>query len=827
MASPASPASAESRGVAQQRTPRRRGPKRKRDPSQNNSSGDVGDVDESREQHEARHAGGDPTCPRCRYYSQEDSWKKRYGSVPDPRFAGRRKAVWLSERPARYGGRWALGCCFCAHWLPRLAGAAAESRGGHGEARPHTKWARYEVTPKDLQSEHVRQHATFCQAHKVATAAYFKPDEAPLLSLSGAPEDDQLLRGAVPQPGHWVSAWRKVITPASWAHMSTTSGTDAYLAQGRAAGVHYRALQSEALIMREVTRETKRAHLRAASSICYLFDDRDGYCNLRYKVDVPTESWDFGDALPQQAAALAGISRRGILGVLPTYKDKSLEDFADDYALRVVEHVKQMIRAFCTPLDDVTDEGLAKKCFDCARVVVVDGALLKVARFLKTYLMKNLVIVIRDASHALRIAAKEPLIRAAGFHEQHARLFSDKHAVLKDIQFSSALKSKLEACQRLIVAHRGAQGGGLTHILRHFSFTPIRFDSFCDPMRAYACIILAVALLLADIASDSRVDAPKRKRAEAALEAMTEPDLLRTGLSADFAEVCVQGLRLWDVNDRDPTTERRDLDVITDRLTALFLDGYVLCDPASDAPSALPAAAEPRGDAEASEAGASGSASTLPRPAGPAAPRVAKTQTVTQIVMEQLKHGFTLRYGTKMHVLKAHTCKSECVKVMAEMRTIVLATLARIEAEWDKHELRACLEAFDLSSWLALARKTGDTRKLYVVKLQRKAMQLIDACGPSVSKEAFGDAIALGTREYKTLVKERPLAEVEAGTMPDSRAAWVRALLVARGTDEAKSMSPVLSLLFCVQIGTGCVERGLGMHKKSAMSTLAEELRTR
>ena len=62
-----------------------------------------------------------------------------------------------------------------------------------------------------------------------------------------------------------------------------------------------------------------------------------------------------------------------------------------------------------------------------------------------------------------------------------------------------------------------------------------------------------------------------------------------------------------------------------------------------------------------------------------------------------------------------------------------------------------------------------------------------------------------------------PEADRVAGTRPDNRAAWVRALYVARGTDAAETLKPllpVLSLLFCLQIGTGSVERGLGAHSK-------------
>ena len=392
------------------------------------------------------------------------------------------------------------------------------------------------------------------------------------------------------------------MTPQSFQQAVTTSSTEDFLAMERDNRVKARALQSMALLMREVARERKRAGLRAASAICYLFDDRDAYCNFRFKANVPTESWNICGSSPTQEDALRACSVKGVMGVFPTYKDRALDDFTEDYAMQVVSHVKDIIERFCTPLDDVPDMELAQKCFENARAVAIDGALLKAARFLKEHLMPNLILVLRDGAHALRIACKEPLFRTDGFQLQQKRIFTDKHAVLKDIQFSNALKAKLEACQHLVVSAKGSQGGGLTHVIRHFSCTPIRFESMCAPQRAYACVILAVALLLADVASDTREDAKKRQRAATALEAMTEDNLIRTGLAGDWGEVSMEALRSWDVDDRDPTTEMRSLKAVREKMTALFLEGYVLCDPQAGV------AAESR-DADApGSASASGSA---------------------------------------------------------------------------------------------------------------------------------------------------------------------------------------------------------------------------
>ena len=61
--------------------------------------------------------------------------------------------------------------------------------------------------------------------------------------------------------------------------------------------------------------------------------------------------------------------------------------------------------------------------------LAVDGALLKAARLIKERYMKNVILVCRDASHAIRIACDQPLARTGGFEEQYDRLFKNKEAL--------------------------------------------------------------------------------------------------------------------------------------------------------------------------------------------------------------------------------------------------------------------------------------------------------------------------------------------------------------------------------------------------------------
>ena len=132
------------------------------------------------------------------------------------------------------------------------------------------------------------------------------------------------------------------------------------------------------------------------------------------------------------------------------------------------------------------------------------------------------------------------MVPTGRFEQQHTRLFTGPGALLKSVQFSDRLQARLEQAQRVVVQSRGSQGGGVKHIMRHFSFAAHRFESWTGPRRKYACCIHAVALLLCDIAGDCRLQAAERRRAEAALEAMTPQNLMEVGLAADFGEICMR-----------------------------------------------------------------------------------------------------------------------------------------------------------------------------------------------------------------------------------------------------------------------------------------------
>ena len=135
-----------------------------------------------------------------------------------------------------------------------------------------------------------------------------------------------------------------------------------------------------------------------------------------------------------------------------------MDEFAEDYADRTVHEIDKLVMAFCNPLGGTVDEALVKHVYAKVRSIFVDGALVKVAQYLRATKMPNVVLICRDPGHMLRIAMKDPLIRSNRFGAQHERLFG-KSGLLRQVQFSDGLQARLEECQRIVLRHAGHQGG--------------------------------------------------------------------------------------------------------------------------------------------------------------------------------------------------------------------------------------------------------------------------------------------------------------------------------------------------------------------------------
>ena len=360
--------------------------------------------------------------------------------------------------------------------------------------------------------------------HKLAVNNFLRPDAPVSIVLQGSIDDDRLLAGSVPQPSDWLRAWKICGNPQSWAAAAADADLENYVHQLRARGVPSRGIEKMVEVMHEVVRMPKRQWLRDCMSIWLSFDDRAGFKLMRFSCDA--------------LDAPLG-SRQGVLGCVNILEGITLEELDEDYAKRVASEVERMIRRFCTPLGDDMDVALFNKICRATRGLVTDKALLKATHVLKLDFMPNVVLLHRDPAHAIRLACQGPVQRTGTFEAQSRRLFTDKHAFFKDLQYSDLWQQRLQDCQRLVIHRRGSQIG-VKHIMRHFSFAPQRWESDADPRRKYICCLNAVALLLCHVASDARQTRATRDRAKDSLRAMTPRDIMETGLTGDFQEECIR-----------------------------------------------------------------------------------------------------------------------------------------------------------------------------------------------------------------------------------------------------------------------------------------------
>ena len=155
-------------------------------------------------------------------------WKRKQGSYVNTSIAGASERIeWVAERAKHRGGAWALGCSVCAYALQKLkVESSAHARGYRGRMR--SKWARFEVRSSHLQACALSQHASW-YCHRVAMELYLSPETPVREVLLDARnlEDQELLKGSVPQPVLWLRAWKYLkegISFRSSARLLTTEG---------------------------------------------------------------------------------------------------------------------------------------------------------------------------------------------------------------------------------------------------------------------------------------------------------------------------------------------------------------------------------------------------------------------------------------------------------------------------------------------------------------------------------------------------------------------------------------------------------------------------
>ena len=91
-------------------------------------------------------------------------------------------------------------------------------------------------------------------------------------------------------------------------------------------------------------------------------------------------------------------------------------------------------------------------------------------------LFPNVVLLLRDGAHALRIAIKDPLHFDGLFGEVWACLFDKRHALVPDVMNSKKWQDLLQNLQREVL-RIPFESRPLAVVLKHLRFAKQRFDS--------------------------------------------------------------------------------------------------------------------------------------------------------------------------------------------------------------------------------------------------------------------------------------------------------------------------------------------------------------
>ena len=162
-----------------------------------------------------------------------------------------------------------------------------------------------------------------------------------------------------------------------------------------------------------------------------------------------------------------------------------------------------------------TDHALKEHIVQCTRVLSADGASKERRALLLAVqeVFKNVVLVVRDPAHALRIAVKNPLHCDEVFGDVWEQLFDKRHALVPDLTHSKTWQRLLQQIQRHVLRIPG-RSRPLAVVLKHLRFAKQRFNSTADPVAKVAFMLLPIATLLAFASSDGRRSICDKARAQ-------------------------------------------------------------------------------------------------------------------------------------------------------------------------------------------------------------------------------------------------------------------------------------------------------------------------
>jgi hypothetical protein len=434
----------------------------------------------------------------------------------------------------------------------------------------------------------------------------------------------------------------------------------------------------------------------------------------------------------------------------------------------------KVVLAFERVMTTVSAEGEAMNAEELnavlkkVRVGVADGgaSAQKCLQFLAVAQMPNMLLIGRDPAHALRIATKQSLVSEERFGAWWDDVFDARHALVPDINNSEEWKEKLLLCQRQVLGSSGVQGGDMKTVIRSISFAKQRFDSCATPQRQYCCLQVAIAMLLAYIASDARQTVVARCRARRRLQEMPH-NVLTAGLSASYSEECLRFIRRFDVHDHDPALTWGHKHEFAKRAKHLFLEGHIFH--------------------EASEG-----------------------TTCLQIALKTAQEAGPIYYDDGQVVrLWCKPAHREMLLMSNSVQAVVEAMLARVDVELPLAHLGVKFTAFDLGRWFS-AREEG-----------RRSGQ-DDADSPfgltaltQLAKGLFSDwrlDSRSGVREFtgavhKLLKKEE--THLLKGEPRDNRIVWSR-VLYESDFGHLTTLPALIRIYLATMEGTCGIERNLG-----------------
>ena len=664
---------------------------------------DESEVQEPDAAHWERHSAqpSSQTCSRCNFIRNKAHLQREH--------------PWLTPRPIFMGGPWRLGCDLCA-WM--FAHAERENhRGRQGCKTRACAFAKYQFGSCQAPYKTIRDGINAHQnvsGHRAAVIASQRCSQQLPQQMSAKPdgityrplammvptmiaeatsevvdsEDSRLLKGRVPQCQDWLNAWSE-----STEQIAFHKQARILLKKNAMKWANVRRIRGKQVgIIAEARREVIRKQLGEAQFISLSMDDRQYQKVVRFRCDAPAKPF----------------VHNGILGVMGLEKS-AVRDFEEDHAVIGVRKLDAFLNKFCTPLGPkgrplATNNALKDHIRKCTRTFAADGASKeRRALLLATHeLFPNVVLLLRDAAHALRIAIRDPLHYDALFGEVWTVLFSERHALVPDVMNSQKWQDLLQNIQREVL-RIPAESQPLAVVLKHLRFAKQRFDSSADPIAKVAFMLLPLATLLAFIGSDERHKPCDRERAKYMLKKLDSKFALAIGVSADWGLVTQAFLRLFDKQAHDIAKTHSQIHGFKQAMRILFAEGGVFSSrdtTQSVRPSKVPAIS-----------GYFGAAGVKP-------------MFVTQHLEQMLRKRIVFNCGNEQVLLWGLPEKDDVREVAERLKFVTTHVIDRVDAEFGHLSLYSCFDVPELRA--AFGCKDPDEAKQLQQSLQRNIRQIAE-----------------------------------------------------------------------------------------------------